>query len=82
MTTLTLKNFPEDVYAQLKARAAENRRSLNAEAILCLESVLARRPSPADVNATLDALRRARSKVRRAFLTDRDLRRDRTSGRA
>ena len=40
-TTLTLKNIPDAVYAQLKASAALHRRSLNREAIVCLETVLA-----------------------------------------
>lgn len=39
-TTLTLKNIPDEVYARLKASAETNRRSLNSEAIVCLESVL------------------------------------------
>ncbi|WP_256645590.1 FitA-like ribbon-helix-helix domain-containing protein [Thermomonas paludicola] len=39
-TTLTLKNIPDAVYAQLKAAAALHRRSLNNEAIVCLETVL------------------------------------------
>lgn len=39
-TTLTLKNIPDAVYAQLKAAAALHRRSLNSEAIVCLETVL------------------------------------------
>jgi antitoxin FitA len=39
-TTLTLKNIPDDVYQRLKALAALHRRSLNSEAIVCLESVL------------------------------------------
>ncbi|MCO5055223.1 Arc family DNA-binding protein [Thermomonas sp.] len=39
-TTLTLKNIPDAVYEQLKATAALNRRSLNSEAIVCLETVL------------------------------------------
>ena len=39
-TTLTLKNIPDEVYGRLKAAAASNRRSLNSEAIVCLESVL------------------------------------------
>lgn len=39
-TTLTLKNIPDAVYERLKASAAVNRRSLNREAIVCLESVL------------------------------------------
>ena len=39
-TNLTLKNIPDDVYERLKASAATHRRSLNSEAIVCLESVL------------------------------------------
>lgn len=39
-TTLTLKNIPDAVYERLKASAAEHRRSLNSEALVCLESVL------------------------------------------
>ena len=40
-TTLTLKNIPDAVYAKLKSAAALHRRSLNSEAIVCLETVLA-----------------------------------------
>jgi plasmid stability protein len=39
-TTLTLKNIPDAVYESLKLAAATNRRSMNSEAIVCLESVL------------------------------------------
>lgn len=39
-TTLTLKNIPDDVYERLKASAQCHRRSLNSEAIDCLETVL------------------------------------------
>ncbi len=39
-TTLTLKNIPEDVYERLRQSAATHHRSLNSEAIVCLESVL------------------------------------------
>ena len=38
--TLTLKNIPDNVYENLKASAQMHRRSLNSEAIVCLESVL------------------------------------------
>ncbi len=40
-TTLTLKNIPNHVYERLKLQAQKHRRSLNSEAIVCLESVLA-----------------------------------------
>ena len=39
-TTLTLKNIPDEVYDRLKASAEAHRRSLNSEAIVCLETVL------------------------------------------
>jgi antitoxin FitA len=39
-TTLTLKNIPNDVYDQLKLAAQTHRRSMNSEAIVCLEAAL------------------------------------------
>ena len=39
-TTLTLKNIPDEVYGRLKIAAEMHRRSLNSEAIVCLETVL------------------------------------------
>jgi antitoxin FitA len=59
-TTLTLKNIPEEVYERLKAAAEANRRSLNSEAIVCLESVLAPgRVPPGERLARARALRSA-----------------------
>lgn len=40
-TTLTLKNIPPHVHRGLKAQARRHKRSLNQEAILCLEQALA-----------------------------------------
>ncbi len=48
-TTLTLKNVPDEVYVRLKASAESNRRSLNSEAIVCLESVLLHGRASAEV---------------------------------
>lgn len=57
-TTLTLKNIPDDVYKRLKAAAEAHRRSLNSEAIVCLESVLLPgRISPAERVARARAMR-------------------------
>jgi antitoxin FitA len=39
-TTITLKNIPDEVYDRLRLSAATHRRSLNSEAIVCLETVL------------------------------------------
>ncbi len=54
-TTLTLKNIPDAVYEQLKASAQLHRRSMNSEAIVCLEAALV----PARVAPT-ERLARAR----------------------
>jgi len=57
-TNLTLKNVPAEVYDRLKASALSHRRSLNSEAIVCLESALIPgRVSPADRIARARALR-------------------------
>lgn len=45
-TTLTLKNIPDAVYARLKAAAEDHRRSLNSQAIVCLEAALQASVSP------------------------------------
>lgn len=57
-TTLTLKNLPDELYDRLKCAAASHRRSLNSEAIVCLESVLLpSRVDPAERLARARALR-------------------------
>ncbi len=59
-TTLTLKNIPDEVYQRLKASAETHRRSLNSEAIVCLEAVLLPgRVDPAERIARAQALRAA-----------------------
>ena len=37
MATITLKNVPKALHAKLTKRAAAHKRSLNQEAIMCLE---------------------------------------------
>jgi plasmid stability protein len=46
-TTLTLKNIPDPLYQLLKQSAEAHRRSMNSEALVCLEAGLlpARMPS-------------------------------------
>ncbi len=46
-TTITLKGIPEAIYERLKTAAQINRRSLNSEAIACLETVLLPRKTSA-----------------------------------
>ncbi len=81
MPTLTIKNLPDALYAQLKARAAENRRSINSEAILAVERALAE-ARPGDPANLLATLRRSRARLKGLYLTDTELRAARKSGRA
>ncbi|MDR2548608.1 MAG: hypothetical protein LBD10_00110 [Desulfobulbus sp.] len=60
-TTLTLKNIPENVYARLKASAELHRRSLNSEAIVCLETVLV--PERMDASERLKRARLLRERI-------------------
>jgi plasmid stability protein len=61
-TTLTLKNIPDEVYEALKASAASNRRSLNSEAIACLERTLT--PARVTVEERLERARVLRTRMR------------------
>ena len=81
MATLTIKNLPDDLYAQLKDRAAGNRRSINSEAILAVERALTE-PVAADPARMLTTLRESRAGLKGIYLTDKELRRARESGRA
>ena len=57
-TTLTLKNIPDEVYDRLKASAEMHRRSMNSEAIVCLEAALIpEKRSPMERLARVRALR-------------------------
>lgn len=58
-TTLTLKNIPDTLYERLKAAAAAHRRSMNSEAIVCLEAALM--PTKLPANERLARARKLRS---------------------
>lgn len=57
MPTITLKNVPDELHRRLKERAARNDRSLNREAIRCLEAAIA---EPADDTDLQGRIRRFR----------------------
>jgi len=64
-TTLTLKNIPDELYERLKSSAELRRRSLNSEAIVCLESVLMPQRLPvAERVARAQALRAQLPKIK------------------
>jgi len=64
-TTLTLKNIPDDLYQRLKSVAEAHRRSLNSEAIACLETVLL--PGRMPVQEQLTRARSLRQRVDAKF---------------
>ncbi len=70
-TTLTLKNIPDDVYERLKAAAEAHRRSMNSEAIVCLESVLL--PAKLPPTERLARARALRSTLPRGKFKARDI---------
>jgi len=70
-TTLTLKNVPDEVYRRLKAAAEAHRRSLNSEAIVCLESVLI--PGRVAVADRLAAARAMRARLPKLVVRRREL---------
>jgi len=81
MPALTIKGIPDEVYRKLKAAAGRHRRSLNSEAIVCLEqSLSAVRPDPEEVIADLKRWHR-RIGGRAPRLTEAFLRKAQEQGR-
>jgi len=63
MAAITLKGIPTTVHRRLKARAAQNKRSLNQEVIAVLEEAVA--PSRrVDVEAMIEETRRFRESLK------------------
>ena len=79
MATLTIKNIPEDLYAQLKRYAEINRRSLNSEVILCIERVIRSRKIQPGVY--LARARKLREKTQRYPISDDEFNAAKTAGR-
>jgi antitoxin FitA len=70
-TTLTLKNIPDEVYERLKTSAEMHRRSMNSEAIVCLESVLL--PGRLDASERLARARALRAALPKTKFLARDI---------
>ncbi len=79
-TTLTLKNIPDEIYVRLKTAAALHRRSLNSEAIVCLETVLA--PGSVPPDERLARARALRAGLKRGAFDSNELDAMKRQGRA
>lgn len=79
MPSLTIKSMPESIYRALKQSARAHHRSINGEALVCLERTLGgTRPSPAAQLARIDEIRTGFSARK---LTERVLNEAKRSGR-
>jgi plasmid stability protein len=78
MTTITIKNIPDDLHEALKKKASLQRRSLNNEIIACLEASL--RSLPVDVESFLYKTQELRGQVA-GRLTNRELKTLKDEGR-
>lgn len=79
MASMTLKNVPDELLAQLKRSAERHRRSINKEAITCLERALD--SQAVDADEFLGQARALRARMPGVFVTDADLRAARDEGR-
>jgi antitoxin FitA len=70
-TSLTLKSIPDEIYQRLKASADAHRRSLNSEAIVCLETVLL--PGKMEPAERLARARALRASLPQGTLCARDI---------
>jgi antitoxin FitA len=79
MPTLTIKNVPEKLHRRLKESAALHRRSINNEAISCLETVLV--PQRVDPQKFLAEVRAMRERMPKLYIDDEFLRTAKNWGR-
>ena len=79
MTTITVKNLPDDLYTELKAVAKANRRSINSEIIVCIEQRV--RNKRRTVDEILEKARRLRRLTAEHPITEADLSAAKEAGR-
>jgi antitoxin FitA len=80
MANLTIKNIPDDLYQRLKKRAEVNRRSMNAEVLVCLEETLI--TPQVDTTTILSRIRELRAKTTRHLLADEEILKIKNEGRS
>jgi len=79
MTTLTLKNIPDNLYIQLKEAAKAHHRSLNSEILYCVECMLT--PRKIDVSEHISAARALRAKTAAHPITNDEINTAKNAGR-
>ncbi len=79
MTSITIRDIPEDLYARIKELAAANRRSINSEILVALEGAMGSRRI--DVEEILASARRYRQLTAHAPISDDELNELKRAGR-
>jgi plasmid stability protein len=79
MPSITVKNVPADLYERLKQSAQANRRSINAEIIVCIERAVS--PQRVDPETVIARARELREKTATYRITDQDLNAAKEEGR-
>ena len=79
MPSITVKNVPEELYRRLKQSARANRRSINAEIIVCIEQAVS--PQPVDPELVIARARQLRESTARYRITDEELGAAKADGR-
>jgi antitoxin FitA len=77
--TLTLKNIPDLLYDRLRLSAQEHRRSMNSEALVCLEAALT--PTAMDPAAHRAIARALRDKLAPRKFSAREIDKSKREGR-
>jgi len=80
MTTITIKNIPDDVYARLKEQAKYNRRSVNSEVIVLMERATIAYRTDADVEKILADAKALRDSMN-FVATEEEINRAKNEGR-
>lgn len=80
MASMTLKNIPDKIYKQLKEAAEMHHRSLNSEILYCLERTLG--SHHIDAEEHLSKAKILRSKTSKFLLTDEEINKAKSEGRA
>ncbi len=80
MTTITIKNIPEEIYERIKLQAKVNRRSVNSEIISIFEHAVQKR-TPMDAKEILERTRKIRELTAHYTISNEELTRWKEEGR-
>jgi plasmid stability protein len=72
MASITIKNIDPELYERLKQQAAQHRRSINNEAIVCIERSLLQYPLPS-AEEWIKEGREIRESVTQYVISDEEL---------